>query len=578
MSYKDDRSKKNNSKSKNSTLVSYSPTKENNKTNKNLKLLNGMKHIQNKNNNNFLESNNNNSTKSKFYCPKNKNKISNNKSKDTIKNDKKQNKNKSDKSAIDNNDNNKKNFKYTNDYINDNSKKKKKEIEEEKKKKKEIEEEKKKKKEIEEEKKKQKEIEEEKKKQKEIEDEKRKKELLEKERLKKEKDEREKEEEKKREEERKRRKKEETKIEKKEEEKKREEKEKIVENDLTKLSSISIDSDVYKIITSKTGLRNIGNTCFMNTCLQNLIHSEYFIEELLSKKNLITDNTPISKAFYKLCNNLITYENSSSFSPYELKNEIGYKHSSFSGFNQHDTQEFCRVFLEDMNKELNEVKTPKPYKELDTKDKKKEICDKEFDKFFRGRENSLIIDVFYGQLVNIFKCKCGKETYSFEKILDFPLLLEKESSSCKIKDLLDKYFEEENIEFETKCENCDKKVVHSKKVKISSLPNILILSLQRIDRRGNKIKSDVSFPDELDLSTYIDTDCCKDDDIKYTLYAIGNHSGSINFGHYYAYIKINKEKWYEYNDSSVTSYPICSGSSSTAYVLFYKKNKKIKNN
>ena len=118
--------------------------------------------------------------------------------------------------------------------------------------------------------------------------------------------------------------------------------------------------------------------------------------------------------------------------------------------------------------------------------------------------------------------------------------------------------------------------MHSKKVKISKPPNILILSLQRIDRRGYKIKSDVSFPDELDLSKYIDTDCFKDNDIKYTLYAIGNHSGSINFGHYYAYIKINNEKWYEYNDSCVSPYPVSNGSSSSAYVLFYKKNKKIK--
>ena len=65
---------------------------------------------------------------------------------------------------------------------------------------------------------------------------------------------------------------------------------------------------------------------------------------------------------------------------------------------------------------------------------------------------------------------------------------------------------------------------------------------------------------------------------KYTLYGIGNHSGSLNFGHYYAYIKIklnsiNEGKWYEYNDSIVSPHTSSTNSSSTAYVLFYKKNK-----
>jgi ubiquitin C-terminal hydrolase len=39
----------------------------------------------------------------------------------------------------------------------------------------------------------------------------------------------------------------------------------------------------------------------------------------------------------------------------------------------------------------------------------------------------------------------------------------------------------------------------------------------------------------------------------YDLYGVVNHSGSLSFGHYYAYCK-NKHtgKWYEHNDSSVS--------------------------
>ena len=337
-------------------------------------------------------------------------------------------------------------------------------------------------------------------------------------------------------------------------------------------SATNESSEISSIYKSKIGLRNLGNTCFMNTCLQNLIHSEFFIIKLFSKSSLLSSKTKISKQFYSLCKEVSSCI-TSSFSPYDFKSAFGSKHSMFSGYNQHDTQEFCRILLEDMNSELNEVLNPAPYKELSTLNKSKIECNKEFDEVFRKRENSLIMDTFYGQLINIFKCECDFETYSFEKILDLPLLLQKHSSSIDIKDLLKDYFECERIKFETKCEKCKKKEWHTKEIKISQPPNILILSLQRQNpRTGSKNNSYVKFYDNIDMSEYLDHECWNKNDAKYSLYGIGNHSGSINFGHYYAYIKINNT-WYEFNDSSVSTYSKGDdNSSSTAYVLFYKKN------
>ena len=330
-------------------------------------------------------------------------------------------------------------------------------------------------------------------------------------------------------------------------------------------------SDVSSVTKSKIGLRNLGNTCFMNTCLQNLIHSEFFIVKLFAKSFLISSKAKISKQFYSLCKEVSSCL-STACSPYDFKSAFGSKHSMFSGYAQHDTQEFCRILLEDMNSELNEVLHPAPYKELSTLNKSKTECNKEFDEVFRKRENSLIMDVFYGQLINIFKCECDFETYSFEKILDLPLLLQKQKSSIDIKDLLNEYFDNERIKFETKCEKCKKKEWHTKVIKISQPPNILILSLQRQNpRTGTKNNSYVDFSDELDMSVYLDHECWNKNDAKYSLYGIGNHSGSINFGHYYAYIKINNS-WYSFNDSSVS--PHSKGennSSSEAYILFYKK-------
>ena len=591
MSNKDGKNKKNNNNI--SLKGSYNPNFDDYNP---IKLVKGISDLSNKTSKKWKQKSIYNSQRSNLNNNKDNNSNSsiNSTKKKTIENRSKEkllksNKNKSKSKFVSNNKND-----Y--DYLNNNYLKKK---EEDDRLKKEKEKDKKKKKleevqrqieflekEREKEKIKQKEKDEEKKreeeriKKKEKEKEEREKEREEKEREKRKKEEREERE--KREREKEREKKEKEREREKEEKEREREKE---EKNLSSSSNSSLDPDVYKIITSKIGLKNLGNTCYMNTCLQNLIHSEYFIKNLFEHKSLISfdsySTTPISKEFFKICEKFISSD-ISSYGPSFFKSEFGDKHRNFSGYGQQDTQEFCRILLEDMNKELNTVKQKIPYKELDTKNKSKIQCDKEFDDFFRHRENSFIIDVFYGQIINIFQCKhrdksnynayCNQETYSFEKIMDLPLLLPKKDGSIDIYDLLDDYFEKMDIDFETKCEKCGKKSTHEKQMKFSQPPNILILSLQRISKRG-KNEVEVNFPDELNLNKYIDNDIYKGN-TKYTLYGIGNHSGSINFGHYYAYIKLNDNYWYEYNDSSVSSHSY-GISKRSAYILFYKKISKI---
>ena len=332
------------------------------------------------------------------------------------------------------------------------------------------------------------------------------------------------------------------------------------------------NKNLNSIILSKVGLQNIGNTCFMNTSLQILIHSDDFIQRLIEKYPTISKKARITQNFFHLCESIASSQSLSSITPSDFKYQFGSSHSLFRGYGQNDTQEFFRILLEDMNKELNEVPKKQPYKELDTKGKSKMQCDKEYDKLFRGRESSIVMDSFYGQIINIFICKCNKISYSFEKILDLPLLLNKSNMYVSIEQLLDDYFQEEEIYFEAKCEECKKKRYHTKKVKFSQPPNILILSLQRINWK-TKRKNDcmVDFSEQLYIKQYIDEECGHGNEYKYSLYAIGNHSGSINFGHYYAYIKLNDTTWYEFNDSTVRKLGNIKTRSSAAYTLFYKK-------
>ncbi len=342
-------------------------------------------------------------------------------------------------------------------------------------------------------------------------------------------------------------------------------------------------SDFQNIVYKDIGIINLGNTCFINSCLQVLIHCPSFIfgiySKIFSKDKLISkETTPITYYLYSICvhmmNTVNTQEKYIDISNFRYK--FVEKHQTFGGFIQNDSQEFCRVLLEDLSNELNDVKTKAVYRTLTNSDKKQKIeKDEEFDKSFRERENSIIIDLFYAQLITSFICQCREETYSFQKILDFPLLLPENTQSIDIMNLLRNNFKPEIIDFESKCKKCQKVSKHQKVTKISRPPNILILSLQRVDEKTqNKNECVVTFPYILDLKEFIDPACGHSNENKYNLYAVINHQGSMDCGHYYSYIRFHGQKhWYLFNDSSVKKVEGVIPSFPYAYALFYIKQK-----
>ena len=182
--------------------------------------------------------------------------------------------------------------------------------------------------------------------------------------------------------------------------------------------------------------------------------------------------------------------------------------------------------------------------------------------------------MFYTEFIIAYRCECGQDLFSFQILIDIPLLLPSEIIETNLNDLLDKFFEKEKIQFEYKCTNCLKVTSHEKVLKISKMPKILIISLQRMDH-VNKIKNEifVNFEDTLNISKYVDNDCENNINFEYKLYATINHHGEFEFGHYYSIIKLFSQKfWYEFNDSNVYQLESTLKKFENSYVLFYIKN------
>jgi ubiquitin C-terminal hydrolase len=122
------------------------------------------------------------------------------------------------------------------------------------------------------------------------------------------------------------------------------------------------------------------------------------------------------------------------------------------------------------------------------------------------------------------------------------------------------------------CPKCTKFVQATKKLDIWKLSDVLVINLKRFQftkYHRDKIESMVTCPlVDLDLSEY-----CENANAKYNLFAVSNHYGGLSGGHYTAYAKVG-DKWYDFNDSSVSETSERSVVSSAAYVLFYVRNDK----
>jgi len=123
------------------------------------------------------------------------------------------------------------------------------------------------------------------------------------------------------------------------------------------------------------------------------------------------------------------------------------------------------------------------------------------------------------------------------------------------------------------CPQCKESRQAIQKIDIWKLPEILVVFLSRFHydgRQTSKIETFVDFPiDGFDLSKFV----INKNDTKghiYKLFAITNHTGSLNFGHYTAFVKV-RDGWHNFNDHFVSPITEEAIKTSKAYLLFYRR-------
>ncbi|CAB3254481.1 unnamed protein product [Arctia plantaginis] len=332
------------------------------------------------------------------------------------------------------------------------------------------------------------------------------------------------------------------------------------------------------------GLRNIGNTCFMNSVLQCLSNTRPLLEYVSDEKFSDDINTTLScmkgaliRAFASVIKELWrSGERDSVVNTTSLKSQVQRFAPRFMGYSQQDAQEFLRYLLEGLHEDVNRVTVkPKPIlTEIDDNLSDTAKATEAWSRYLR-MEDSRVGDIFMGQLKSTLRCThCNHDSVTFDPFWDLSLPIPCRTGNLKLQQCLQHFTREEELDGDEKptCSKCGVRRKCLKWFTVQKFPQVLVLHLKRFsptERFRGKLNVLVEFPlNGLDMSPYTAT---RGNQPVYNLYAVSNHSGTTYSGHYTAYCKhpYNGE-WHEYNDSRVLPINSRNVVSSEAYVLFYE--------
>ena len=204
-------------------------------------------------------------------------------------------------------------------------------------------------------------------------------------------------------------------------------------------SNFNLNFENLKNIVNKTsnhgltGLKNIGNSSYMNSIIHCLSHcqdlvyyyiSDLYLNDLIIKPKLNSNSKNVSQSFSLILKKL-WIEEEKSINPIDLKYSISKYFLRYNNSNQNDSNEFLLSLLSCLHEEINKPVLNgiiKINEEPKLENESEINCSKRFWNLFKKMNNSIITNLFYGQIRNIMKClSCTFKQTNFEVFNILPL-------------------------------------------------------------------------------------------------------------------------------------------------------------
>jgi len=340
------------------------------------------------------------------------------------------------------------------------------------------------------------------------------------------------------------------------------------------------------------GLQNLGNTCFINTCVQCLMSLGPFSNFFLENHHMFRLDTASSMkgtlalSFGELLHKMWNGRAFSSVSPGVLKERVSKFAPQFTGYRQHDAQEFLRFLLDGLHEDLRVSIRFSPDGSLIGARNDEEMAQmlRVVGMQYAGGGYSSVIGAFGGQMVSTITCQaCGQRSQCHDAFLDLSLPIpahkhvkeaDRQRVSCALSECFEEFTAQEMLEGDDMyyCDHCRGRSRASKQLLLVQAPPVLVVHIKRFCHSPSareKLTTDLDFPETgLDLGPFMAHGMPAPD--LYDLKAVALHVGGMGGGHYHALcLKSDDRAWYSCNDSTVRPASLHTLDRSQPYILFY---------
>ncbi|KAK2624650.1 hypothetical protein QTJ16_005843 [Diplocarpon rosae] len=313
------------------------------------------------------------------------------------------------------------------------------------------------------------------------------------------------------------------------------------DEDVPYIYDMSVGFERSRSIRSQTdyvGLRNLSNTCYLNSLFTQLFMNVPFREFMLNSP--VADGGASQKLLFET-QNLFSYMQNSLrrfVDPVNLASSIRtYDETQIDVHVQMDVDEFYNLLFDRWESQILAPEAKTTFKSF-----------------------------FGGQLVQQVKSK--ECSHISERLESFSAIQCDIKGKSTLKQSLEAYVEGEVMEGDNKykCSTCDRHVNAVKRACLKDVPDSLIFHLKRFDYNlrtmiRSKINDHFSFPKTIDMRPYkVDYLMNSSEDIPedvFELVGVLVHSGTAESGHYYSFIRErpstgDRENWVEFNDECVS--------------------------